>query len=134
MSRASVGRTIVAVIAGYVTNAILVVATEQLLSSLAPGSAKPQLYYLVVDLVSQCLYTVAAGYLCCVIARPSQRVAMAGLIGLGLSVGTFSLVGSWQSEPHWYGIALLVVYAPCVWTGWALRGRVNSSNGRPANE
>jgi hypothetical protein len=122
MSRASVGRTILAVTAAYVTNAILVAATEQLLSSpAAGGDATPRPYYFVVDLISQCLYTVVAGYLCCVIAQPSHQVAMAGLIGLGLSVGTVFLVVSWKSEPHWYGIALLVVYAPCVWIGWMLR-------------
>jgi hypothetical protein len=129
MAIARVGRTVVAVIASYVTNAILVVATEQLLSSHAPsGATAPQLNYFVVNLISQCLYTVVAGYLCCVIARPSQRVALAGLIGLGLSVGTVSLVTPWKSEPHWYGIALLAVYAPCVWIGWSLRGRANAQS------
>jgi hypothetical protein len=121
MSRTGVGRTVVAVIASYLTNAILVVATEQFLSSRAPsGATAPPLNYFVVDLISQCLYTVVAGYLCCVIARPSQRVAMAGLIGLGLTVGPVSLVTSWKSDPHWYGISLLAVYAPCVWIGWSL--------------
>jgi hypothetical protein len=127
MSRASVGRLIVAVVTAYLTNAILVVATEPLLSSLAP-SGETRLHYFVFDLISQCLYTLLAGYLCGVIAQPSQRVAMAGLIGLGLSIGTVFLVASWKSEPHWYGIALLVVYAPCVWIGWLLWARVNAQS------
>jgi hypothetical protein len=124
MSRGSVGSIILAVIAGYIANGVLVLATEQLLSLRAPGmdTAHP-LYYFVVDLISQCLYTVVGGYLCCAIARPTQRAAMAGLVGLGLSVGTVSLVSSWKAEPHWYGIALLAVYAPCVWIGWTLKGR-----------
>ena len=121
----SVGRTILAVIAGYLTNAVLIVVTEQFLSSLAPRSdATPPLCYFVIDLIRQCLIQVAAGYLCCVIARPSQRIALTGLIGLGLLVGTIFLVASWKSEPHWYGLGLLFVYAPCVWIGWALRGPV----------
>lgn len=125
MARASLGRTVVAVVASYLTNAILVVATEQLLSLRAPsGATTPRLYYFVVDLISQCLYAVVAGYLCCVIAQPSQRVAVAGLIGLGLTVGTVSLITSWESDPHWYGIALLAVYAPCVWIGWSFGGRM----------
>ena len=127
MSKSSVGRAIVAVVAGYLTNMVLIVVTEQFLSSLASRSdATPPLWYFVIDLISQCLYQVAAGYLCCVIARPSQRSAVAALIGLGLLVGTVSLVTSWKSEPHWCGTGLLVVYAPCVWIGWALRRRVNA--------
>jgi hypothetical protein len=75
MSRTGVGRTVVAVIASYLTNAILVVATKELRSLRAPsGATAPRLNYFVVDLISQCLYTVVAGYLCCVIARPSQRL------------------------------------------------------------
>jgi hypothetical protein len=128
MSKPGIGRTIVAVIASYLTNAILVVASERLLLSLEPGGAAPPLYYFVLDLISQCLYTMLAGYLCCVIARTSQWIAMAGLIGLGLSVGTVSLVMSWKFEPHWYGMALLAVYAPCVWIGWLLRSRVNAQS------
>jgi hypothetical protein len=71
MSSGSVGRIILAVVVGYIADGILVVATEQLLSLRAPGvEATQPLYYLVVDLISQCLYTVVGGYLCCVIARP----------------------------------------------------------------
>jgi hypothetical protein len=108
---------------------VLIVVTEQFLSSLAPrGDATPSLYSFVVDLISQCLIQVAAGYLCCVIARPSNNFALIGLIGLGLSVGTVSLVASWKSEPHWYGVGLLLVYAPCVWIGWALRSQVDAQS------
>ncbi len=42
---------------------------------------------------------------------------MAGLLGLGVTVGTVSLIAFWKTEPHWYGIALLAVYPPCVWIG-----------------
>lgn len=102
MSKSSVGRAIVGVIAGYLTNVILIVVTEQFLASLAPRSdATPPLYYFVIDLISQCLIQVAAGYLCCVIARPSERIALTSLISLGLLVGTIFLVASWKSEPHW---------------------------------
>jgi Zn-dependent protease len=127
MSSGSGGRIILAILAGYIANAVLIVATEQLFSLLVPGfDAGPPLYYFVVDLISQCFYTVAGGYLCCVIARPSQRVAMAGLIGIGVSVGTVFLITSWKTEPHWYGIALLVVYPLCVWLGWTLKSRMFS--------
>ncbi len=119
---ALIARTALAVVAGYTANAVLVYASEQLFSFLIPGvNASLPLYYFVLDLISQCLYTIIGGYLCCLIARPSQPAAMAGLIGLGLLVGAVSLSVSWKAEPHWYGVALLFVYAPCVWIGWMLR-------------
>ena len=64
-----------AVVAGYTANAILVAATEQLLTLHAPPGGAPPLVYFVVDLITQCLYTVAGGYLCRLIAR-SRRVAI----------------------------------------------------------
>ncbi len=82
------------------------------------------LYYFVTDLISQCVYTIVGGFLCCAVAGPAQRAALAGLMGLGVLVGTVSLVASWKTEPHWYGVALLAVYPPCVWIGWMLWLRV----------
>jgi hypothetical protein len=120
MSRGSIGRIILAVVASYLADGILVEATELALRPAGIGTRQP-LHYFVIDLSAQCLYTVCGGYLCCLIAGPTQRAALAGLMGLGLVVGTGSLIASWKTEPHWYGIALLAVYPPCVWVGWTLR-------------
>jgi hypothetical protein len=115
--------------AGYLANVILVAATEQLFFWLAPGvGTAPPFSFFVVDLITQCLYSVVGGYLCCLLARPSHPVALTGLIGLGVSVGAVSLVTSWKTEPHWYGIGLLAVYSPCVWMGWTLRSRAIIGN------
>jgi hypothetical protein len=32
---------------------------------------------------------------------------MVSLIGLGIVVGTISVVTLWRTEPHWYALALL---------------------------
>jgi hypothetical protein len=54
MSRASVGRIILAVAAGYIADGILVALTEQLLSLRAPGADATQpLYYLCAEHVRQ---------------------------------------------------------------------------------
>src|SRR5262245_47793625 len=122
MASARIGRIILAVLAGYITNAALVVITELILR--VPGKHAPQpLRYFVLDLVSQCLYTIIVAYLACWIAGPGHRGAMLGLISLGLVVGSASLASSWNAEPHWYGIALLTVYPVCVWIGCRLRAR-----------
>jgi len=124
MAKTSAGRMIFAVIASYLAFGVMVTTTEQLLSSLSQGRGHTfALSYFVIDLISQSIYTVVAGYLCHAVARSPQSIALVGLIGIGLFVGTFSLVTSWKTEPHWYGIGLLLSYAPCVWIGWALMTR-----------
>lgn len=109
MSGRSIKRITLAIVVGYAANGILVVVSEQLLLLHSQNLAATQPSYFVVDLITQCLYTVVGGYLCCAIAGPVQRAAMTGLIGLGVFVGAVSLVTSWKTEPQWYGIALL----PC---------------------
>lgn len=120
MSKTGMVRIASSVTVAYVVNAILVFATNQMLSPMA-ADAKRHFQFLVIDVVSQCLYTIIAGYLCSAIAGQLRRFAIASLIGLGLTVGTFSLVTAWNREPHWYAISLLLVYAPCVWVGCWLR-------------
>ena len=122
--RAGVGRIIIAVIASYGSNAVLILATESILRSLTEsGRLGSHSSYFVIDLVSQGFYQVFAGYLCAAIAQPSHRSALAGLIVIGLAIGSISLVVSWKQEPHWYSIALFAIYVPCVCIGWALKNR-----------
>jgi len=71
MSKTRIGRVASAVIVAYAVNAILVVATNQLLSPMAVDEKRHH-HFLVIDFFSQCLYTVAAGYLGAVIAGPLQ--------------------------------------------------------------
>ena len=124
MSRTSIGRAIVAVMVSSLGFCLMVVLTDGLVSSVATSSSARNPAYLVFDLTNRCLYLIAAGYVCSVIAR-SPRLAVAFLMVLGLSVGTFSFS---TSEPHWYGIALLATYAPCLGTGWALgRGPIDEN-------
>lgn len=110
--------------------AIMVGTTEQFLSFYARShSGTPTLSYYVLDLISQLFYTIVACYLCHRIA-PTQKTALGGVIGIGLVVGSVSLVTSWNREPRCYGSGLLASYAPCVWIGWALRNLVVRPTGR----
>lgn len=123
MSKTSVGRVILAVVAGWMANAVLVGLTEVLLwmSMRSVGGKHPGKYY-IIDVICQCCYTVVGGYLCCLIAS-HRSAAMFGMMFLGLLIGGLSLPASWPREPHWYRITLLVVWVPCVWIGWSLRFR-----------
>jgi hypothetical protein len=121
MPEAKVGRILVAAIVAYAAFGCAVGLTEWLLSPAAPSGATGRPFYFVADLICQCVYLVGAGYLCCVLARPSDWSAIAVLMALGLLVGSLSLITFWNREPHWYGIALITTYVPCVWIGRALR-------------
>lgn len=116
-----VGRIVVAVVAGYTLNALLIAATEQLLLRCFVDTS-----YLVADVITQCFCQAASGYLCARMAGSQFRIAVLSLISLGLFVGLVSLTTSWHSEPHWYAIVLICVYAPCVWIGAALGKRAIS--------
>ena len=120
-SNGTVGRVLIAVGSSYLGFGLMVAVTEQIVSFATTKSAEKFPAYLVADVITQCLYLTGAGYLCAVIAR-SHRFAIVFLTALGLLVGSFSLVTSWKSEPHWYSVTLLVTYSPCLWLGWALRG------------
>jgi hypothetical protein len=111
-----VGRTILGVIAGYITNALLVGITEAIYARFLDGRK-----YFVVDLITQIFATIVGGSLCCFIAQSGRGIAAISLTILGLIIGSASLIMTWNAEPHWYGIALLSVYGPCVWMGYALR-------------
>jgi len=123
MSSRNAGRTGLAVIVAYLLNIILIVAADIVfLKLMPPVDSVPRRSYLLADLIGQSVIQTLAGYVCCWIAR-GQTGALAFLAAVGLVIGGFSLFHSWQNEPHWYGIALLAVYFPCLWLGWNLRSR-----------
>ena len=109
----TVRRILSAMFVAYLINALLVAGTEQLLGRLFFHTR-----YFVADVLTQSAIQVGCGYLCARISN--TRAAIAGLIAIGLLVGAISLLASWRNEPHWYAIALLAVYAPCVWLGYHL--------------
>ena len=114
MSARRILQSVLAIVGGYLGNAILVAATEQLLLKLAP---RPAFFFL--DLLSQCVCGVAGACLCCLISEERERLLAAIVFnGLGLVLGAISIVTSWNQEPHWYGIGLLCVWTPCTWTGY----------------
>ena len=84
-----IGRIVVAVGAGYAVNALLIAATEQLLPRFLTDTP-----YFVADVIIQCLCQMASGYLCARIAGSQFRIAVLGLIVLGLFVGAVSLATS----------------------------------------
>ena len=101
---------VLAVVAAYVVNALAIAGTEQLLVGMSSGTR-----FYVADVATQCVIQIGCGYLCSRISKTTT--AIVALIVVGLLIGSFSLVTSWRTEPHWYAIALITLYTPSVWIG-----------------
>lgn len=119
-------RIIGAVLAGYVAVGALVTLTDLLFGAAIPGfrsMATPPLYYFVTVLFTDTLYTIAGGYLCAACARASARTATLGLMIFGEIAGVVSTFLGWRIQPHWFALALLVLFPLAVWIGYKLRAR-----------
>lgn len=117
-------RVAAAVLAGYVAVGVLVVLTDLIFAAAIPGfrtmKTQPTFYFVIVTFTNT-LYSFVGGYLCAAIARAAARRATFGLMIFGEIFGVVSAVLSWNSQPHWLGLGLLVLYPLAVWCGFRLR-------------
>ena len=118
----------VAVVVGFLTVAVLSLATDQVLHVLEvyPPWGEPMWSpgLNLLALTYRTVYTILGGYLTARLAprAPMRHVAILGVIGL--MAGTAGAVASITMAdlgPDWYPIALAVLGFPSVWIG----GRVH---------
>ena len=113
-------RKILAALAGYVAIGILVVLSDRITSS---ALAAPSTKYFAVTLFTDVVYTIVGGFLCAKIAGAGAREATIGLIVFGEAMGITSAIVAWSTQPHWFGLALLILYPPAIWIGSKLAPR-----------
>ncbi|EJL27066.1 hypothetical protein PMI01_03980 [Caulobacter sp. AP07] len=120
------GRSVVAVVAGFATVVVLSIATDAVLHALKvypppeQGLHDPLLNLLA--LAYRGVFTVAGGWVTARLA-PSAPLRHAFILGvLGLVAGTAGAVASWNLNlgPHWYPIALAASGLPLCWLGGVL--------------
>ncbi|MBS0374943.1 MAG: hypothetical protein JSR73_10190 [Proteobacteria bacterium] len=127
-SRSTAGRSVWAVVAGFLAVAGSSVATDVVLglAGLLPTPGTPlDPSMAVVALGYRTLYTVGGGYLTARLA-PNQPLRHALVLGLiGTLVATVGLVVTWGKNlgPVWYPIALVLLGMPSVWLGARWRAR-----------
>ncbi len=118
-------RSIGVVLTSYISIGFLVVATDYLLAAIRPGEyAKGQtapLSYFVISLCTAPLYSVLGGYLCAWLASMKPWAHVLGLAVFGEMMGVVSTVVFWGKQPHWYALALLVLYPAAVLIGASMR-------------
>jgi hypothetical protein len=119
-----------AVLAGFVTVALLSLATDQVLHSLevyppwgvpmhAPALNLLALSYRIV-------YTILGGYLTAKLAphSPMRHVVVLGVIGfVTATAGAVVAITMADLGPGWYPIALALTGFPCVWLGGVIHER-----------
>jgi hypothetical protein len=113
MERVSPLRGTMAVIAGLVVSAALMIGTNLLLVHVIASTSG---IFLIVTLVCAALYKMTAGYVCAAIARDSWRAAVV-LVVLGTAVLLSSVVQTWTLMPRWYSVAMTGIAPTALWLG-----------------
>lgn len=125
----NLGRSILAVLAGFVAVVILSIGTDVALraAGILPPFAQPMsdpLFLLATAYRS--LYSVAGSYIAARLApaRPMKHALALGVVGLIVSI--VGAVATWNKAdlgPHWYPLALVALAMPCAWLGGFLQAR-----------
>jgi hypothetical protein len=122
-------RSAAAVLLGFLSVAVLSLATDQILHVLGvyPPWGEPMWdpWLNLLALSYRILYTVLGGYITARLApaSPMRHVAVVGILGLiAGSAGAIAAITLADLGPNWYPIALAVTGFPCVWLGGVLHG------------
>lgn len=134
------GRSILALLAGFVVAIVLSIGTDFALQALglAPRLGSPwsnQLLFLATFYRS--IYGVISSYVVARLApnRPMGHALVGGAVGVVVSI--LGAVAAWNSNlgPHWYPVALVILAMPTAWIGGKLRVmQLQKANGKMAAE
>lgn len=121
------GRSILAVVVGFLLIGALSVGADMLVRQLAPGAydgtRMTSVAWLVVTQAYVAVFAVLGCYVCARLApdRPMQHALVLGALGL-----VFNIVGSyarWNDVPVWYHVVALAMTMPYAYAGGWLRER-----------
>src|SRR5882762_2781271 len=117
----SIFKSIIAILAGFATGAILSIGTDFILEQEGMMKTKPfsdNPWWLIVMVVFyRTVYNVTGCYVAARLA-PSRPMLHAMLIGyIGLALGIAGAIVMWDVPPHWYPIALIGLTLPSAWLG-----------------
>ena len=121
------GRSAVALLAGFVAVVILTLVTDTVLRALKIfpplGQSMSNGLFLLAT-IYRTVYAVLGSYITASLApdRPMGHALVGGVIGLVLStVGAAATWNRTELGPHWYPLALVVTAIPCAWIGGRIR-------------
>lgn len=123
-----IGRSIGALVAGFLVVVVLSLGTDVVLHSTGvfPPWGQPVTdALLLLATAYRTVYAIAGSYVTARLApdRPMQHALAGGVVGLAVSIA--GAVATWNAGPafgpHWYPVALIVSALPCAWAGGKLR-------------
>jgi len=124
------GRSVGAVIAGFICTALLSVGTDAFMHARGifppSGEAMSDGLFLLAA-AYRLVFTVLGGYMTAALAprQPMVHVFVLGVVGI--LAATAGVVATWNAGPEfgprWYPLLLVVTAMPCVWAGgvWRMR-------------
>jgi hypothetical protein len=131
-----IGRSIGAVLAGFLAGVILSLGTDVVLhaAGVFPPWGQPMIDAdgsLLLATVYRTIYGVAGSYIAARLApdRPMAHALALGVVGLVASIVGAALTwnGGPAFGPHWYPLALVVLAMPQAWAGGRLQGHAVAS-------
>jgi hypothetical protein len=124
-ARSTVWRSVLAVLAGLVVNALLSTATDLLL--VATGVFPPLADFGRPELFSDSMLMLALAYRtafgvlgCWLTARlaPTRPMAHSLSLGtIGFAIGVIGAIAAWGAWTSWYSLAIIAVTLPSAWLG-----------------
>lgn len=117
-------RSMLAVLAGWMTTGVLVVCFDLVLRKMLPNDYRdgqiPPDWVTAMVLATSCLFSIPAGFVTAKLAKtdPSRHVVY--LVFWGLLMGILSAVMSWGQIQWWYQIGLIALWVPMVLLGGRL--------------
>ena len=123
-----IGRSILALVAGFILVVVLSIATDLILRAvglLPPLGQRTSNGLLFLATAYRTLYGIAGSYVTARLApyRPMQHALVGGFIGLILSIA--GAIATWSHPEtfgaHWYPIALVLLALPTAWAGGRIR-------------
>ena len=122
-------RAFLALLAGFATTAVLMIAITALLRRLSPdwsavADKRPTAGYVFVNLGSSFLAAAAGGYVTAWEAAANPLTNVLGLAIVVLVMGAISTLQARSRQPLWYQLALLVISPMGVLAGGLVRLRI----------
>lgn len=123
-------KSFLAFFAGFLSVAVLSLATDQILHVLKIyppwGQPMESAGLLSLALAYRCVYTIFGAWLTARLAprNPWRHVLVLGIVGFIMSLlGMGAALAHPELGPRWYPIALVVTTIPCIWLGGVLHRR-----------
>lgn len=120
--------SVLAVVAGFLTIAVLSTVTDMVLhiTGIYPPNGEPMFDpgLNALALAYRVVFAILGGYVTARLAPSSPGVHVLVLAGIGLVLGVLGVFASMSANlgPIWLPIALVVTAVPCVWFGgWLYR-------------